>query len=461
MKKGRIPGGVLPFYRGKLILSHFSGHVSGDENQDNGDHCQHGGADVSHHVGAGGVVEAGGNLRSHKGADSVADEDQAVVPVVVFGTEDDLDHGCEHHQESSEGEAYQGDAQDKIGIGICHSQHKHGQAVDDQNQNQGVPALKPVIDKAKGDAAEHVEQGHKADAEGSGHGGQADLVLGDGGGGADHHGAGGVGKDEHDQQNPENRLLDHLGNVVVFRVQLLALGLGRHPSLRRPAVGTGNDHPRHSAHADEEHNAQDDTGLLSSEVVNEHLSDGGHDERSAGGSRLNQSGDGTALVREPFQGSGQAGGIDGSRAGPGDDSVGDVEERDGIGKSGEDPSAGKQDQADVDGHPGLQLFSQNASEKAYGAVDKHIYGIGHGKIRAAPAELIAHGQGEQAEESGGRGKKTLNPYTRKDAPAGRFCDFHFIHLPCDQLLQSSQVQGHFTAVEFARFPAGSHPVNHG
>ena len=57
----------------------------------------------------------------------------------------------------------------------------------------------------KADASAHIGQRHDAHAHGSGHGRLADLVLGDGRRGADHHRTGRIRKDEHDEHDPEHR----------------------------------------------------------------------------------------------------------------------------------------------------------------------------------------------------------------------------------------------------------------
>ena len=89
----------------------------------------------------------------------------------------------------------------------------------------------------------------------------------------------------------QHRGLDHLGDVVVLGVQLFDLGCCRGPPLRQPAFGAGHDYPGNRADTDQENDRQNAAGHLCAIGADEPLGNGGHDERTAGGTGLYQTGD--------------------------------------------------------------------------------------------------------------------------------------------------------------------------
>ena len=341
-----------------ICCLHGNGELLCGKDEKNGSSSQNGGTEITGHVRTGAVVEAGADFGSDKGTDAVADKDKTVVPVVELGTKHRLDDGGKHHQQTAKGEAHKADADDEVGQVLCDGQHTHGQAVEHQNKDQGIPALELIVDKAKADATAHIGKGHNADAHGSRHGRLTNLILCDRGGGADHHGTGGICKDEHDQHHPEHRGFDHFRDVVVLGVELLRLGCGWLPAFGNPALRAGDDHPCYSTHADEEDGGQNAAGHLGTVGADEPLSNRRHDEGTAGGTSLHKAGDGAALIREPFQRSGQAGGVNGACTCTCHDAVEQVQLRNGRSKTGEEPACCKEGKAQIDGHPGLEFFCQ-------------------------------------------------------------------------------------------------------
>lgn len=342
-----------------MVLSvsflHFGRQFTGGKHKGHSGSGQQGRTDVPGHIRAGGIVECCADLGADKGTDAVADEDQAIVAVVIFAAEHVFDDGRKHDQQPAEREADQADAGDEAGQRFGDRQHAHRKAVENQYQHQRIPALELIIDKAKADAAAHVGQRHDGNTHGGGHSVLADLVLRDGRRGTDHHRTGGVGKDEHNDHDPEHRGHDHPGDIVVFGVQLLGLGGGRGPALGHPAFGAGHDHPRDRADADQEHNGQNAAGHLCAVGVDEPLGDERHDEGAAGCTRLHQTGDGTGFIGEPFQCGGQAGRVDRARTGTRHNAIEKVKLRDAGSKAGQEPASGEEYQADVDGYAGLEL----------------------------------------------------------------------------------------------------------
>ena len=440
-----------------ICCLHGSGELLCGKDEKNGGSSQNGRTDISGHIRTGAVVEAGTDLGAYKGTDAVADKDQTVVPVVELGTKHRFHDGRKHHQQTAKGKAHKADADDEIGQVLCNGQHTHGQTVEYQNKDQRIPALELIVDEAKADAAAHIGKGHNAHAHGSRHGRLTDLILCNGRGGADHHGASGICKDEHGQHHPEHRGLDHFRDVVVLGVEFLCLGCGGLPAFGDPALRAGDDHPCHSTHADEEDDGQNAAGHLCTVGADEPLSDRRHDEGTAGGARLHKAGDGAALIREPFQRSGQAGGVNGAGACTRHDTVEQVQLRNGRSKTGEEPACCEEGKAQIDGHAGLKLLGQQTTHKAHGAVDEHINGVRHAEVGAAPSELAGKRQGEQAEKGGGRGKQALDPDTCKHTPA---CHFGDLHRYSPLLLQRAEVQTQITAAELAGGAAGAQPVDH-
>ncbi len=139
-----------------MVLSvsflHFGRQFTGGKHKGHSGSGQQGRTDIPGHIRAGGIVECCADLGADKGTDAVADEDQAIVAVVIFAAEHVFDDGRKHDQQPAEREADQADAGDEVGQRFGDRQHAHRKAVEDQYQNQRVPALELIIDKAKADA---------------------------------------------------------------------------------------------------------------------------------------------------------------------------------------------------------------------------------------------------------------------------------------------------------------------
>ncbi len=68
-----------------------------------------------------------------------------------------------YNEQSAKGESNEADAQDEVRQAVCDCQHVHGNSIQYQYQDQGIPALQLIIDKSKADSSDHICQGHDAD----------------------------------------------------------------------------------------------------------------------------------------------------------------------------------------------------------------------------------------------------------------------------------------------------------
>ena len=444
-------------------LLHASGHALRHEDERDGKDRKDCRSHEAQGVGTRRVEEVRAQLGANESTHAVADEDQAVVTVVVLRAEDHADHRREHHEQAAEGEADERDAHDEERKRVRLREHEHGYAVDDHDEDQALPALEDVVDEAEADATDHVRERHDGHAEGCHHGRLADLALRDGARERDHHGAGGVGEDEHQQQDPEHFGAAHLAHGVVARLECLGLLVRRLPALGQPTVRARDNHPCDSAHADKEHDAKDVAGHLRAVRADKPLGDGAHEEGATRGASLHEAGDGAGTVREPLERRRQACRVDHAAARACEQTVEDVELRDARGEPGEEPTACEERQAHVDRHAGAQFLGERTADEADSTVREHVDGIGKCEVRVAPAELRGQRDAEQAEICGGRGEQALDPHAGEHAPARRLGDSgrgHGFNLPFSLRLQRTEVERDVAAVELAGGATRAEPVHH-
>ena len=78
-------------------------------------------------------------------ADAIADEDQAIVPVIEPGAKHVFDNGGKHHQQTAKGKAHQADAEDEVRQAFGHRQHLKIKKMTDISQTQaGFKAKIPL-----------------------------------------------------------------------------------------------------------------------------------------------------------------------------------------------------------------------------------------------------------------------------------------------------------------------------
>lgn len=137
-----------------------------------------------------------------------------------------------------------------------------------------------------------------------------------------------------------------------------------------------------------------------------------------------KTGNGTALVGEPFESCWQTIGIYRTCTCACHDAVEDIKLWDRLRKACKEPAGSKECESDVYCDHRFQLFGKKSADEAHKTVDKHINGICHAEVRLAPAELICQRKRKQAEISRFGGEKALYPDACKNTPSCGFCNIH-------------------------------------